>query len=407
MIARDSVHFKLRFLPISEEAKVIVAQIGKKHILDLTLKGSKSWRSILRHLGEKWAGVEISTLFIHYLLQDGSLSENLIEESRLDNSVWKSLHNHPVMSIGNDVVGGICEVFYDFRQPPAPTAFPPSTIAPQSPPKDLAGEDSLWQVLAKVQGSDYSAMLPPPPPISLLPSLPGFLPSASTSSDLKNAVKPHLFTSLFSHIQHTNSSASSAPPESTKILDPSAGLGKATSCPPPSIVQAPGELTRLAMDMGDSLLCALQQPFSVQSVTVPVVSDAHAHISSAVSDGSFASPQEGKSEDDTCGQKAAAVNAVAVEEDSTTRESVPIETLLEALKAPALNKRKRRLEGGKTRVSKELKTMPNNRLRQKNNQRKEDRKRIRPTYLAPLHFKEQCLLFMRQLESFKLPIDVK
>ncbi|RYH13431.1 hypothetical protein EON65_35665, partial [archaeon] len=84
------------------------------------LQGNKSWRSILKHLGEKWAEIEEldKTLFIHYLFQEGGLSENLIEESRLDNSVWTSLQNHPVMETGNTNV--IFEVFYCFQLPPTP-----------------------------------------------------------------------------------------------------------------------------------------------------------------------------------------------------------------------------------------------------------------------------------------------
>lgn len=57
MSAQGSVQFKLRFLPISEESKAIVTQIGKKHILDLTLKVSQValvpdsvFCDILRHL---------------------------------------------------------------------------------------------------------------------------------------------------------------------------------------------------------------------------------------------------------------------------------------------------------------------------------------------------------------------
>eukprot|EP01039_Chlorochromonas_danica_P011201 gene11202-12490_t len=159
MMSHESSVIKLRFLPTDEDTKASICAIGKKHMLDLTLKSNKTWKHVLRYLEEKWKGVPSlsSRLEVVCLNGEGSLSASLLSSPSTAVGDSLRLAQHPSSSSScststEEVV--LVQLFYTIRPALPLFALPPLQPLPRNNNNTAAAatmsEDSLWNALELV-----------------------------------------------------------------------------------------------------------------------------------------------------------------------------------------------------------------------------------------------------------------
>ena len=88
---------KIKFSPYDEDSKQELMASGCKPLLDLSLKASKSWDSVVEHLEKKWTGVKQLRLRIRVFYQTatGQTGLNMCAAAQLSKSIFESVQNHP------------------------------------------------------------------------------------------------------------------------------------------------------------------------------------------------------------------------------------------------------------------------------------------------------------------------
>lgn len=115
MASLQASKIKLRFYPSNDFTKRTVQDAGKKHLIDLTLKASKSWTHVTSHLSNKWGIPNLSgRLKIFYRDMYGSPSGNLLSNKQI-NEIGLSLQCAPFTCAPNEPLLQIFPVFYQIE----------------------------------------------------------------------------------------------------------------------------------------------------------------------------------------------------------------------------------------------------------------------------------------------------
>jgi hypothetical protein len=105
---------KLRFFPADDQSINILSKEGNRHLLDLTLKSSKNWKSVVAHLENKWSGINNfrARLTVYFVNLHGVYSANLTESSS-KLTVGETLSTHPAlcMSASLDLLP-VVQIYY-------------------------------------------------------------------------------------------------------------------------------------------------------------------------------------------------------------------------------------------------------------------------------------------------------
>lgn len=115
---------------------------------------------------EKWKGVEALSerLELNFLRADGSISSNLLDAACLPIKVWDSLSSHPSASADADAAADgksstmLIQLFYNIR-----CLTPPPAEHEHHSYQPAMTEDSLWNALASMEHNSMAPQPMPPP----------------------------------------------------------------------------------------------------------------------------------------------------------------------------------------------------------------------------------------------------